>query len=85
MDFGAQATNRRWLLIQLHRAQIARLSRARSRRDNSEIARRMNAIALLCDRGRTERGQQMALMLARNGGPDLQSAFNRSFEQAEPS
>jgi hypothetical protein len=76
---------RRWLMIQVHRAQIARISRSRSGRPQGEIARRMNAIALLCDCGRTEAGQQLALMLAREGGPDLESLLSHRIDLAEPS
>ena len=60
------STRRRWLLIQVHRAQIARLQRSARRDQGSEIAERMNAIALLCDRGRTERGRQLAARLAQS-------------------
>ncbi len=64
---------RRWMLIQLHRAQIARILRSRSREAADEVAARMNAIALLCDCGRTEIGQRLAMTLAREGVLDLQS------------
>lgn len=77
--------SRRWLLIQLHRAHIARISRSRSRERPDEIARRMNAIALLCDRGRTEAGRRLAMALARDGVLDLQSLTSSSTELAEPS
>ena len=76
---------RRWLLIQLHRAHIERILRSRSTSANGEIARRMNEIAMLCDCGRTEAGQQIALMLAQGSRPDLQSIPNWVFEPAEPS
>ena len=56
--------SRRWLLIQLHRAHIAHRLGSRSRDAGDEIARRMNAIALLCDRGRTEAGLKLAMTLA---------------------
>ena len=55
---------RRWLLIQVHRARIAYLLRSARRDGRSEIAERMNAIALLCDRGRTEAGRALARRLA---------------------
>ncbi len=76
---------RRWLLIQLHRAQIERLVRSGSRVRAGEIARRMNAIALLCDCGRTEAGQHLAMMLAEGRRPDLQSLPVDLLEQTEPS
>lgn len=75
---------RRWLLIQLHRAQIARLLRSRSARGTEEIAQRMNAIALLCDCGRTEAGQSLAMALAQDRMLDLQSVGSGN-EYAEPS
>lgn len=59
------STRRRWLLIQVHRAQIARLLRSGRRDRGSQVAERMNAIALLCDRGRTELGRALAERLAR--------------------
>ena len=62
---NGQPERRRWLLIQVHRAQIAYLLRSGRRDRASEIAERMNAIALLCDRGRTERGRALAERLAR--------------------
>ncbi len=63
---GVQHSNqRRWLLIQVHRAQIALLLRTGRRDHGSQIAERMNAIALLCDRGRTERGRALAERLVR--------------------
>ena len=76
---------RRWLLIQLHRAQIARILRSRSRFATEEVAQRMNAIALLCDCGRTEAGQRLAMTLARDGVLDLESMRFPSSELAEPS
>lgn len=57
--------DRRWLLIQVQRARIAHLLRSGRRHRGSEIAERMNAIALLCDRGRTERGRALARRLAK--------------------
>ena len=78
-------SGRRWLLIQLHRAQIARASRVRSSHARGEIAQRMNAIAVLCDCGRTESGQKLALMLAQGGGPDVRSLLLEHVELTEPS
>lgn len=77
--------SRRWLLIQLHRAQIARLTRSSSPRRTDEVARRMNAIALLCDCGRTEVGQQLAITLAQARVPDLATLSLPSAELVEPS
>ena len=51
-------------MIQVHRAWIAHLTRSRRQDRGSEIADRMNAIALLCDRGRTELGRALARQLA---------------------
>lgn len=59
-----QTTERRWLLIQVHRAQIAYILRSGKRRTTSEVAEHMDAIALLCDRGRTARGRALAECLA---------------------
>jgi hypothetical protein len=59
------STQRRWLLIQVHRARIALLLRSGQRDRGSQIAERMNAIALLCDRGRTELGRALAERLVR--------------------
>ena len=73
---------RRWILIQLHRAQIARISRSQSRNATEEVARRMNEIALLCDCGRTESGQLLAMTLARDGVLDLPSM---TYCSSEPS
>ncbi len=73
MSATRQGMGRRWLLIQLHRAQIARILRSRSREAADEVAVRMNAIAMLCDCGRTEMGQRLAMTLARDGVLDLQS------------
>jgi len=58
----------RWLHIQWHRVEIARLSRSKSPAKKQEVARRMNAIALLCDCGRTVRGRRLAESLAEDGG-----------------
>ncbi len=70
----------RWLHIQWHRAEIKRLLRSGSRNGSSEIARRMNAIALLCDRGRTPHGRMLAENLARDGGIGLGHAdFDEPF------
>lgn len=72
------ATWVRWLHIQWHRNEIERLSRSRSAKGTPEIANRMNAIALLCDCGRTPRGRLLAECLARDGGigliPDSEEA-----------
>ena len=51
-------------MIQVHRARIAYLLRSSRHSRGSEVADRMNAIALLCDRGRTEAGRQLAQQLA---------------------
>ena len=64
MSTALPSTPRRWLLIQVHRARIAYLLRSGRRERTSEIAERMNAIALLCDRGRTQRGRALAQRLA---------------------
>ena len=64
----------RWLHIQWHRAEIQRLLRAGSTKGTPEIARRMNAIALLCDCARTPRGRMLAETLARDGGIGLSMA-----------
>ncbi len=64
MNASRQPEKRRWLLIQVHRARIAYLLRSGRRGRVSEVAERMNAIALLCDRGRTERGRALADRLA---------------------
>ena len=61
----------RWLHIQWHRAEIARLLKTGAHRGTSEIARRMDAIALLCDCGRTDRGRLLVESLARDGGIGL--------------
>ena len=83
---GTKASlGKRWLLIQLHRAQIARILRSRSTGATEEVAARMNAIALLCDCGRTEIGQLLAMTLARDGVLDLESLGMSSLELAEPS
>jgi hypothetical protein len=87
---GPEASlGRRWLLIQLHRAQIARILRSRSSEATEEVAARMNAIALLCDCGRTEVGQRLAMTLARDGVLDFQapgqSLAASSSDLAEPS
>ena len=50
-------------MIQVHRAQIALLMRSGRQDRGSEIADRMNAIALLCDCGRTELGRALARQL----------------------
>lgn len=60
------SSQRRWLLIQLHRAQIAHLQRSGRHDVGSEIADRMNAIARLCDCGRTEHGRALAALLAQS-------------------
>ena len=65
MSARRQPQKRRWLLIQVHRARIAYLLRSGRRDRGSEVAERMNAIALLCDRGRTECGRELAQRLAR--------------------
>ena len=51
-------------MIQVHRARIAHLLRTRRHSRGSEVADLMNAIAVLCDRGRTERGRALAQRLA---------------------
>ena len=51
-------------MIQVHRAQIAHLLRSGRRDLGSRVAERMNAIALLCDCGRTESGLALAQRLA---------------------
>ena len=51
-------------MIQVHRARIAHLLRSQRYSRGSEVADRMNAIALLCDRGRTELGRALAQRLA---------------------
>jgi hypothetical protein len=79
------SVGRRWLLIQLHRAQIGRILRSRSAGTTEEIAARMNAIALLCDCGRTEVGQLLAMTLARDGRLDPQSIGLPAAELSEPS
>lgn len=68
------ATRRRWLLIQWHRAEIGRLLSKKPRRPTAEIARRMNAIALLCDCGRTPEGRMLAESLVESGLDGLQLA-----------
>ncbi len=61
----------RWLHVQWHRAEIARLTASGAAKGSAEIARRMNAIALLCDCGRTPQGRELAESLARDGGIGL--------------
>ena len=51
-------------MIQVHRARIAYLLRSQRHSRGSEIADRMNAIARLCDCGRTEVGRALAQRLA---------------------
>ena len=61
----------RWLHIQWHRAEIKRLLRSGASKGSPEIARRMNAIATLCDCGRTETGIRLAESLAHDEGIGL--------------
>ena len=68
------ATRRRWILIQWHRAEIGRLLGKKSRRPSDEIARRMNAIAKLCDCGRTPEGRMLAESLVESGFDGLRMA-----------
>ena len=60
----------RWLHIQWHRAEIKRLLRS-GPKGTPEIARRMNAIATLCDCGRTPLGRRLAENLAEDEGIGL--------------
>jgi hypothetical protein len=76
---------RRWLLIQLHRAQIARLLRSKKGRGTPEISRRMDAIALLCDCGRTTTGQMLAKTLAESDSSGLYSMPGDWSTLGEPS
>ena len=61
----------RWLHIQWHRAEIRRLLRSGAAKGSPEIARRMNAIAQLCDCGRTPTGMRLAESLANDEGIGL--------------
>ncbi len=65
MTTAHPSPERRWLLIQVHRARIAYILRSGRRAVASEVAERMNAIARLCDCGRTPQGRALAERLAR--------------------